>query len=68
MSGLMMGFLIAAAVRLLLRSVYASPLSITDAVIFVAAPLPIVLAALVACYWPAKRASNVHPNVALRDL
>ena len=68
MSGLMMGFLIAAAVRLLLRSVYASPLSMTDAIIFVVAPLPIVFAALVACYWPAKRASKVHPNDALREL
>lgn len=68
MSGLMMGFLIALAVRLLLRSAYASPLSVTDLVIFVIAPLPILGAALMACYWPAKRASNVHPNVALREL
>lgn len=67
-SGLTMGFLIALAVRLLLRSAYASPFSMTDAAIFVLAPLPILAAALVACYWPAKRASSVHPNVALREL
>ena len=67
-SGLLMGFLIALAVRLLLRSAYASPITLTDLAIFVLAPLPIVAAALVACYWPAKRASNVHPNVALREL
>ena len=67
-SGLLMGFLIAFAVRLLLRSAYASPLTMTDVAIFTLAPVPIVIAALVACYWPAKRASNVHPNVALREL
>ena len=67
-SGLLMGFLIAIAVRLLLRSAYASPLTLTDVAIFVAAPAPIVIAALVACYWPARRASNVQPSVALRDL
>jgi predicted permease len=68
LSGLSMGFLIALAVRFLLRSVYGSPFSTADALIFALSPLPILAAALVACYWPAKRASNVHPNVALREL
>ena len=44
LSGLLMGFLIAFAVRMLLRSAYASPLTITDAVIFIVAPVPIVIA------------------------
>jgi putative ABC transport system permease protein len=67
-SGLLMGFLIAAAVRLLLRTAFQTPLTMADAIIFGIAPIPIVIAALVACYWPARRASNVHPNVALREL
>jgi putative ABC transport system permease protein len=65
-SGLTMGYLIAAAVRLLIRSGYQSPLTMNDAVVFVLAPLPILVAAFLACYWPAKRASGVDPNVALR--
>jgi predicted permease len=65
-SGLIMGFLIAVAVRLLLRS--SSPFSSSDALVFAAAPVPILIAAFLACYWPARRASRVDPNVALRDL
>ena len=65
-SGLIMGFLIAVAVRLLLRS--SSPFSVSDALVFAAAPVPILIAAFLACYWPARRASRVDPNVALRDL
>ena len=67
-SGLTMGYLIAGAMRLVIRSAYNSPLTPGDAVVFVLAPVPIVLAALIACYWPARRASRVDPNVALRDL
>lgn len=67
-SGLTMGYLIAMAVRLLMRSVYDSPFTASDAVVFLLAPVPIILAAFIACYWPAARASRVDPNVALRDL
>jgi ABC-type lipoprotein release transport system permease subunit len=40
----------------------------TDLLTFLVAPVPIVAAALLACYWPARRASAVDPNVALREL
>jgi putative ABC transport system permease protein len=65
-SGLIMGFLIAIAVRMLMLS--SSPFSGGDALVFAAAPVPILIAAFLACYWPARRASRVDPNVALRDL
>jgi putative ABC transport system permease protein len=67
-SGLIMGLIIGFLVRWLMWSAYNAPLTLTDAVVFVLAPLPIVIAAVVACYWPARRASRVEPNVALRDL
>ncbi len=67
-SGLTMGYLIAIAVRVLMRVAYDSPFTVSDALVFLLAPVPIVLAALLACYWPARRASRVDPNVALKDL
>jgi len=67
-SGLTMGYLIAGLVRLVIRSVYDSPLDGGDIAAFVLAPVPIIIAGLIACYWPATRASRVHPNVALREL
>ena len=66
--GLVMGLIIGFLVRWLMRSAYNAPLTATDAIVFVLAPLPILVAAVIACYWPAERASRVEPNVALRDL
>ena len=68
LGGIVIGLVVGLGVRLLLSRSYDSPLSADDAVVFVLAPLPILFSALVACYWPARRASHVDPNVALRQL
>jgi len=65
-SGLIMGYLIAIAVRFILP--FPDRLSAEDLLVFVLAPVPIVVAAFVACYWPARQASRVDPNVALKEL
>lgn len=66
--GIAIGLLAGALVRYLLARTYQSPLSVEDVLVFALAPLPILLSALVACYWPARRAAQVDPNVALREL
>jgi putative ABC transport system permease protein len=66
--GLVMGGIAGVLLRVALRATVVTTLSPIDAVVFAVAPLPFLVAALVACYLPASRASRVDPNVALRDL
>ena len=68
LAGIVVGLGLGVLVRLLIRSAYHSPVSAADVLVFALAPVPIVLSALLACYWPARRASKVDPNVALREL
>jgi predicted permease len=63
--GLMMGFVGRLAVRVYLSN---GPVNLFDPWMFLAVPVPVILASFCACYLPALRASRVDPNVALRHL
>jgi putative ABC transport system permease protein len=66
--GLVLGLGIGVAARMAVRSWVVTDVSAIDPVAFSLVPVPFVVAALIACYFPAARASRVDPNVALRDL
>jgi len=66
--GVVVGLVIGLLVRQALSAAYSTPLSTPDVIVFSLAPLPILISAVIACYWPARRASRVDPNVALREL
>ncbi|HKW00221.1 MAG TPA: FtsX-like permease family protein, partial [Vicinamibacterales bacterium] len=66
-AGLAIGLLLGILARLAIRAVYRIPLGPMDALAMAVALAPLIAAALVASYLPARRASNVAPNVALRE-
>jgi ABC-type antimicrobial peptide transport system permease subunit len=67
--GLMLGFFFGAATRAIIRTgIVDSTIQIVDPAVFSVVPIPLLVAALIACYLPARRASRVDPNVALRHL
>jgi predicted permease len=66
--GIVLGLTIGAGARMAVRSWVVTDISAFEPIVFALIPVPFVLAAIVACYLPAARASRVDPNVALRDL
>jgi ABC-type lipoprotein release transport system permease subunit len=66
--GLLLGLFFGAVVRTLIRAYVNARVQPIDPVAFSLVPIPLILAALAACYGPARRASRVDPNVALRHL
>jgi putative ABC transport system permease protein len=66
--GVLLGTFFGAAVRGLLRAYIDDKIQIIDPAVFGAVPIPFAIAALIACYLPARRAAGVDPNVALRHL
>jgi predicted permease len=66
--GLLLGLFFGAVVRALIRAYVNAGVTPIDPVAFAIVPVPLVLAALIACYAPARRASRVDPNEALRHL
>ena len=65
--GLLAGFVAALAVTRLARSLLVN-ISATDPLVFAAATLFLALVAAIAGYIPAKRATRIDPNAALRKL
>jgi hypothetical protein len=54
--------------RLATRPMFLAPLPAVDIWALVLVPIPMLLAGLLACYLPARRAPRVGPNVAVRGL
>ena len=68
LQGLAIGLFIGTAGRVIVRSVVVAPIDVVDPWMLAMVPVPLVLAAFCACYLPARRASTIDPNVALRHL
>ena len=66
--GVAIGVFIGFVSRGLMRAFLWEQIEILDPWMFFVVPMPLVLAAFCACYWPARRASRVDPQVALRHL
>jgi putative ABC transport system permease protein len=66
--GLCIGLGAAALIRISLRALFEEPITAFDPIAFALGAGPIVIAAAIACYLPARRAAKVDPNVALRDV
>ncbi len=67
-SGLVLGLILGAAARSAFQPLIVQVFPAFDPLVFVLVPLPFAVAASIACYIPARRASRVDPLVALRDL
>ena len=66
--GIVLGLTIGVGARLAVRAWVVTDINAFEPVVFCLVPIPFILAASVACYLPAARASRVDPNVALRNL
>ena len=68
LQGLAIGLFIGLAGRAIVRSYVAVEVAVFDPWMLLLVPIPLLLAAFFACFLPARRASLVDPNVALRHL
>jgi ABC-type antimicrobial peptide transport system permease subunit len=66
--GLAIGLFIGVNGRAIVRAYTDLEVSIVDPWLFFVVPVPLIVAAFCACYFPAHRAAGVEPNVALRHL
>jgi predicted permease len=68
LEGLALGLFIGVVGRALLHAFLWERIDLIDPWMLVAVPIPLLIAAFLACYWPSRRASRVDPMVALRQL
>jgi putative ABC transport system permease protein len=66
--GTFIGLGAALVIRQVLQLSFTAPLSSIDVATFLLAAVPLVAAGIIAAYVPARRAANVEPNRALKDL
>jgi putative ABC transport system permease protein len=66
--GLVLGLFAGAVCRALIAATMSPSVAAVDPIAFLIVPVLFVVTAVGACYWPARRASRVDPNVALRQL
>ena len=65
--GVTLGIGLGLAVRAVIHALTPASVSAADVYLFLFVPLPLVVAALLACYLPARRAAHVNPIVALKE-
>jgi predicted permease len=68
LQGLALGLFFGVVGRAIVRAVLVARLDVVDPWMLLLVPVPMLLAAFLACFLPARRASRVDPNVALRHL
>ena len=66
--GVLFGLGAGAIARMALRPIFIRMVPTIDPLTLTLAPAAIIVAGWIACYIPARRASRVDPNIALRDL
>jgi putative ABC transport system permease protein len=65
--GLALGLMLGSLARLTLRAVLVAPIDLVDPIALIVVPIPLGIAAFLACRIPASRAARVSPSVALRQ-
>jgi putative ABC transport system permease protein len=68
LDGVLLGLFFGAVTRGIMRASIDQQVQMIDPAVFGLVPIPFAIAALIACYLPARRAAGVDPNVALRHL